>query len=138
MGLDMSVPDGDTSYSYSYSRLHLIRWEAYRSIGGKADWLNFNHQQRDERYDIKFIEAFDKFKNLFNHSDCEGTYTLKGKPGKDESLTTGNLPVLKKELTSLKTHFKKESTNEVAKPAFRDFLTCVNEAIKLKTKVCFG
>lgn len=111
MGLDIRS-QSDKDYSYNYSGIHYIRYMAYCSIGGQDSYLDWHHNYygafgNTEPFEItgKYEEAQEKFINLYNHSDCDGTYTMRGKVeplGSTGGLQTGNSKALLKELQFVK------------------------------------
>lgn len=118
MGLDIY------RYSYSYSKLHVLRAWAHEVVG-KAPYkymctgrhsniLACNNclvckWSAGKKPKIKFVE-------FINHSDCEGTY----EPGvKRRNSFRGKLDVLKKEVKELNKH--KHTLDESYRQCWDDF-----------------
>lgn len=102
-------------YGYSYSGLHYIRWMAHRSIGGTMDFSEFMESQRCENEE--YIKTRDKFPNLLWHSDCDGTYTLRGKVEPFDTsgdLLHGNSRGLLEELKFIKEELPKLNDPEIS------------------------
>lgn len=98
MGLDIET-NSELHYHRSYSALHTIRWMAYRQCGGEKDFADLmgmvnpykGRPSSDKAWDI----ASRKFKNLILHSDCEGSYTRKGKVNIKTGMTGNSIELLK-------------------------------------------
>jgi hypothetical protein len=115
-------------YHYPYSGLSRIRFVAFIISGGKLDFADFiQHLKYDWAYQVMSIN----FPNLVFHSDCEGSYTLKGKIG-GKDLMTGNSKELLKELRCLRRGFKKISIDDdgYTKRILDDLYKLVNDVVK--------
>ncbi len=103
MGLDI-YSQSDKDYHYGYSGLHYIRYMAYRALSGKkkySDWHSLERQ--DVEPDWAYAHCLLFYPNLYWHSDCDGTYTKRGKLDfTKNTLLTGNSKQLLWELDDIK------------------------------------
>lgn len=120
MGLDIHGKKSDKNYHAAYSGLHLIRYMALvdcgypTSVGDEPSSSLFptcyilpkNMTAKDLNDIVLGVQlAAHTYPNLMLHSDCDGTYTLKGSVNVfdgDDAWMTGNSKGLLKELTRLK------------------------------------
>jgi hypothetical protein len=116
VGLDASGAVSEKSYHAGYGSLHLVRWLALvdcgfpETIGSRPSVRYYpGWYIVPEGLTAKDIQAMVEssmlagywYKNLLLHSDCEGTYTKRGKVD-TKSFLTGNSVELLGELELLK------------------------------------
>lgn len=100
----------DKEYSFSYSGLHAIRYMAYKTQDGKSDYGEWQKMQDQSiQPDWAYALCLLFYPNLMWHSDCDGTYTLRGKIDLEKGiLHTGNSKQLLWELNDIKEMLTKE------------------------------
>ncbi len=113
MGLDISSKSSK-EYHFGYGGIHYVRYYAYKVCGGEKDFIGYSNMARDDSYDWEGVLAHALFPNLMIHSDCEGSYTLKGKvnPFVSRDLYTGNSTELLKELQFIIKKYKQDGVRD--------------------------
>ena len=103
MGLDI-YSKSEKGYHFSYSGIHYIRYMAYKAQGGVRSYIDWHDMQKQAKEpDWAYAHCLLFYPNLYWHSDCEGTYTLRGKLDFAKgTLLTGNSKKLLWELTDIK------------------------------------
>jgi len=112
MGLDIYSKSSNKSYHFGYSGIHQLRYIAYRVVGGDktfSGYMRMGDERPEGCFDFCYTCACYHFPNLMFHSDCEGTYTKRGKVLTDEHLLKGNSKGLLKELEALNTLADREN-----------------------------
>ena len=112
MGLDITCGKSTKTYHASYGVLHQIRWLALVACGYPQDRRDIYPSCHVVPAEITpgqindmmwaTVQAGHLFPNLLLHSDCEGTYTKRGKIDLARCMT-GNSRGLLKELRLLET-----------------------------------
>ena len=132
MGLDIEGSKTKKRYTWSYSALHRVRAMAYYVCGCEDPEVTKLRFFNKEPQAFEFSVAGYTFPNLLLHSDCEGSYTAKGKVLKNKTLTTGNIYGLQKELNILRKKLtNKEMQNIGGYQVFIDLKALVDDEIKL-------
>lgn len=139
MGLDITCPKSKHGYHRSYGALHELRKAAYMLCGGPSDDTGF---LKTEDFNWWHVLAAGRFPNLILHSDCQGTYTMKGRVGyESEDLLTGSLPGLLSELKELRKYVYQPGSRlfgRVDLATLNDFLAVVRDAHRFKSVVYFS
>jgi hypothetical protein len=104
-------------YSASYSGMHKIRYLGYKAQNGRKDFGEFmtmQHGRMESDTDHAIAMCYLHYPNLFWHSDCEGSYTLRGKVDLEESgkLLTGNSRQLLWELNDIARRLGYDADNQ--------------------------
>ena len=110
MGLDISSKS-KKDYHYSYSGIYYIRFMAYRTSGGDKPYLDYYSSMTADEFPDDVEKAIKQFPNLCWHSDCDGTYTVRGKVASYENpgtLQKGNSKGLLSELQYIKDNLPKK------------------------------
>lgn len=134
MGLDINSKS-DKEYHAGYSGLHQIRYMGYKAQGGKkgySDWHTVQHQEAGPDWPFTMCMLF--YPNLYWHSDCDGTYTLRGKIDMDNgTLQTGNSKQLLWELNDIRDMLiagDSADTNELDWDRFNMLRDLVEDVVK--------
>ena len=150
MGLYIRCKHSEKDISWSYSTLHVIRDLALQTCGINKDVCSIIRScSRSDVDIIRFILAYHPevsldasiffgfqlagyyYPNLLFHSDCEGTYTSKGRVMSDANWLHGNIKQLQKELELLLNN-SNNINDDVAKSYAKQLLLLVSDELNYK------